>query len=98
MSYIAEKFIKLINPYLDETIDIGKIVLEEYEKENISNKTQAAGRDQNDKYIEIDSYTCKGKETEAKKTRNQVFWTLIGFLVMGILFLFRCVLELLKIV
>lgn len=98
MSYIAEKFIKLINPYLDETIDIDKIVSDEYEKENIANKTQTVGKDQNGKYIEIDSYTCEGKETEAKKSRNQAYWALIGFLVMGILFLFRCVLELLEIV
>lgn len=94
MSFIAKKFIELINNYTDDYVDLNTIEKEAYKK-NISDVQESSGFDENDEYVEKVSYVYKGEKTRKKKQINQAVWTIIAFVVMLVMFLISCLLELL---
>ena len=93
MSFIAKKFIELINDYTEGHVDIDAIEREAH-NENVSEVQESSGFDENGQYVEKESYVYKGETTNKKKQINQVVWTLIAFAIMFIMFLISCVLEL----
>ena len=94
MSFIAKKFIELINNYTEDHIDVEAIEREAH-NENVSDIQESSGFDENGQYVEKDSYVYKGETTNKKKQTNQVVWTLIAFAIMFIMFLVSCLLEML---
>ena len=93
MSFIAKKFIELINDYTEGHVDIEAIEREDYNK-NVSDIKESSGFDENGQYVEKESYVYKGEITNKKKQTSQVVWTLIAFAIMFIMFLISCLLEL----
>ena len=93
MSFIAKKFIELINDYTEGHVDVEAIEREEYNK-NVSDIQESSGFDENGQYVETDSYVYKGETTNKKKQTSQVVWTLIAFAIMFIMFLISCLIEL----
>lgn len=93
MSFIAKKFIELINDYTDNHIDLNTIEKEDSEK-NISDVQESSGFNEKGEYVEKVSYVYKGEKT-SKKQVSHVIWTLIGFAIILIVFLVSCLLELL---
>ena len=93
MSFIAKKFIELINDYTEGHIDVEAIEREEH-NENVSDIQESSGFDENGQYVEKESYVCKGEITNKKKQINQAVWTIIAFAIMFIMFLISCLLEL----
>ena len=97
MSFIAKKFIELINDYTEGHVDVEAIECEEH-NENVSDLQESSGFDENGQYVEKESYVYKGETTNKKKQINQAVWTLIAFVIMFIMFLISCLLELLGLV
>ena len=97
MSFIAKKFIELINDYTEGHVDIEAIEREDYNK-NVSDIKESSGFDENGQYLEKESYVYKGELTNKKKQTNQAVWTLIAFAIMLIMFLISCLLELLGLI
>lgn len=97
MSFIAKKFIELINDYTEDYVDVEAIEREEH-NENVSDLQESSGFDENGQYVEKESYVYKGELTNKKKQTNQAVWTLIAFAIMLIMFLVSCLLELLGLV
>ena len=93
MSFIAKKFIELINDYTEGHVDVEAIEREEHNK-NVSDIQESSGFDGHGQYVEKESYMYKGETTNKKKQINQVVWTLIAFAIMFIMFLISCLLEL----
>ena len=93
MSFIAKKFIELINDYTEGHVDVEAIECEEHNK-NVSDIQESSGFDEHDQYVEKESYVYKGEITNKKKQTKQVVWTLIAFAIMFIMFLVSCLLEL----
>lgn len=93
MSFIAKKFIELINTYTDDYVDLNTIEKESSEN-NISDVQESSGFNEKGDYVEKVSYVYKG-EKASKKQVNRVVWTLIGFAIILIVFLISCLLELL---
>ena len=93
MSFIAKKFIELINDYTEGHVDVEAIEREEHNK-NVSDIQESSGFDEHGQYIEKESYVYKGETTNKKKQINQVVWTLIAFAIMLIMFLISCLVEL----
>lgn len=93
MSFIAKKFIELINDYTEDSVDVVAIEREEYNK-NVSDIQESSGFDEHGQYIEKESYVYKGETTNKKKQTNKAVWTLIAFVIMFIMFLISCLLEL----
>ena len=93
MSFIAKKFIELINDYTEGHVDIEAIEREDYNK-NVSDIKESSGFDENGQYVEKESYVYKGETTNKKKQINQAVWTIIAFAIMFIMFLVSCLLEL----
>ena len=93
MSFIAKKFIELINDYTEGHVDVEAIEREEHNK-NVSDIQESSGFDERGQYVEKESYVYKGETTNKKKQINQVVWTLIAFAIMFIMFLISCLLEL----
>ena len=93
MSFIAKKFIELINDYTEDHIDIEAIEREAH-NENVSDIQESSGFDKNGQYVEKESYVYKGEATNKKKQINQAVWTIIAFAIMFIMFLVSCLLEL----
>ena len=93
MSFIAKKFIELINDYTEGHIDVEAIEREEHNK-NVSDMQESSGFDEHGQYVEKESYVYKGETTNKKKQINQVVWTLIAFAIMLIMFLISCLMEL----
>ena len=94
MSFIAKKFIELINDYTEGHVDVDAIEREEHTK-NVSDIQESSGFDEHGQYIEKESYVYKGEITNKKKQTKQVVWTLIAFAIMFIMFLVSCLLEML---
>lgn len=97
MSFIAKKFIELINDYTEGHIDVEAIEREEH-NENVSDLQESSGFDENGQYVEKESYVYKGETTNKKKQTNQAVWTLIAFAIMFIMFLVSCMMEMLGLV
>lgn len=95
MSFIAKKFIELINDYTEDSVDVEAIEREEYNK-NVSDIQESSGFDEHGQYVEKESYVYKGDTTNNKKQTKQVVWTLIAFAIMFIMFLVSCLLELIS--
>ena len=93
MSFIAKKFIELINDYTEGHVDVDAIECEAHSK-NVSDIQESSGFDEHGQYIEKESYVYKGEITNKKKQINQVVWTLIAFAIMFIMFLISCLIEL----
>lgn len=93
MSFIAKKFIELINDYTEGYVDVEAIEREEH-NENVSDLQESSGFNEKGDYVEKVSYVYKG-EKASKKQVNRVVWTLIGFAIILIVFLISCLLELL---
>ena len=93
MSFIAKKFIELINDYTEGHVDVDAIEREEHNK-NVSDIQESSGFDEHGQYVEKESYVYKGETTNKKKQINQVVWTLIAFAIMLIMFLISCLMEL----
>ena len=93
MSFIAKKFIELINDYTEGHIDVEAIEREEH-NENISDIQESSGFDKNGQYVEKESYVFKGELTNKKKQTSQAVWTIIAFAIMFIMFLVSCLREL----
>ena len=93
MSFIAKKFIELINDYTEGHIDVEAIEREAH-NENVSDIKESSGFDENGQYVEKESYVYKGETTNKKKQINQAVWTIIAFAIMVIMFLVSCLLEL----
>ena len=93
MSFIAKKFIELINDYTEGHVDVEAIEREEHNK-NVSDLQESSEFDEHGQYIEKESYVYKGETTNKKKQTSQAVWTLIAFVVMLIMFLVSCLLEL----
>ena len=93
MSFIAKKFIELINDYTEGHVDVDAIEREEHNK-NVSDIQESSGFDERGQYVEKESYVYKGEITNKKKQVNQVVWTLIAFAIMFIMFLISCLMEL----
>lgn len=93
MSFIAKKFIELINDYTEGHVDVVAIEREEHNK-NVSDIQESSGFDEHGQYIEKESYVYKGETTNKKKQTNKAVWTLIAFVIMFIMFLISCLLEL----
>ena len=93
MSFIAKKFIELINDYTEDHIDVEAIEREAH-NENVSDIQESSGFDKNGQYVEKESYMCKGEITNKKKQTSQAVWTIIAFAIMFIMFLISCLLEL----
>ena len=93
MSFIAEKFIELINDYTEGHVDVDAIEREEHNK-NVSDIQESSGFDKNGQYVEKESYVYKGELINKKKQTSQVVWTLIAFAIMFIMFLISCLVEL----
>ena len=93
MSFIAKKFIELINDYTEGHVDVEAIEREEHNK-NVSDIQESSGFDEHGQYVEKESYVYKGETTNKKKQINQVVWTLIAFAIMLIMFLISCLMEL----
>ena len=93
MSFIAKKFIELINDYTEDYVDVEAIEREEH-NENVSDIKESSGFDENGQYVEKESYVYKGEITNKKKQTSQAVWTLIAFAIMFIMFLISCLLEL----
>lgn len=91
MSFIAKKFIELINTYTDDYVDLNTIEKEASEK-NISDVRESSEFNEKGEYVEKVSYVYKG-EKASKKHVNRVIWTLIGFAIILIMFLISCLLE-----
>lgn len=97
MSFIAKKFIELINDYTEGHIDVESIEREDHNK-NLSDIQESSGFDENGQYVEKEYYVYKGEITNKKKQTNQAVWTIIAFAIMFIMFLISCLLELLGLV
>lgn len=97
MSFIAKKFIELINDYTEGYVDVEAIEREEH-NENVNDLQESSGFDENGQYVEKESYVYKGKITNKKKQTSQVVWTIIAFAIMVIMFLVSCLLEMLGLV
>ena len=97
MSFIAKKFIELINDYTEDHVDVEAIEREDHNK-NVSDIQESSGLDENGQYVEKESYVYKGEITNKKKQTSQAVWTLIAFAIMLIMFLVSCLLELLGLV
>ena len=97
MSFIAKKFIELINDYTEDHVGVNAIEREEH-NENISDIQESSGFDKNGQYVEKESYVFKGELTNKKKQTSQAVWTIIAFTIMFIMFLISCLLELLGLV
>ena len=93
MSFIAKKFIELINDYTEDSVDVEAIEREEYNK-NVSDIQESSGFDEHGQYVEKESYVYKGEITNKKKQTSQAVWTIIAFAIMFIMFLVSCLLEL----
>lgn len=93
MSFIAKKFIELINDYTEGHVDVEAIEREEHNK-NVSDIQESSGFDEHGQYVEKESYVYKGETTNKKKQINQAVWTLIAFAIMLIMFLISCLMEL----
>ena len=93
MSFIAKKFIELINDYTEGHVDVEAIEREDH-NENVSDIQESSGFDKNGQYVEKESYVYTGELTNKKKQTNQAVWTLIAFAIMFIMFLVSCLLEL----
>ena len=68
MSFIAKKFIELINDYTEGHVDVEAIEREEHNK-NVSDIQESSGFDKNGQYIEKESYVYKGETTNKKKQK-----------------------------
>ena len=97
MSFIAKKFIELINDYTEGHVDVEAIEREDH-NENVSNIQESSGFDENGQYVEKESYVYKGEITNKKKQTSQAVWTIIAFAIMFIMFLISCLLEMLGLV
>ena len=97
MSFIAKKFIELINDYTEGHVDVEAIEREDHKK-NVSDIQESSGFDENGQYVEKESYVYKGEITNKKKQTSQAVWTIIAFAIMFIMFLISCLLELLGLV